>query len=136
MLRNNNNYGGVGMEKIKLGGLEINIKLDNITAEELRNAINYLFSDMDNMVKKAQNENNKDIPKKQIDTNNSEITDKQLKYINSLAKEKELTKAELQNYSISMFGKNSSLELTRNEASQLIATLNDIEDNVLDHVKV
>lgn len=112
------------MENTKLKGLEISIKLDNISADQLRNAINYIFADI---IQKDQTP--------ELD-HNKEITDKQMKYINSLAKEKNIGKVELQNYSMSMFGKNSSLDLTRNEASQLIAALNDIEYNVLDHLKV
>ena len=36
------------MENIKLNCLEITIKLENISAEELRKAFNYIFSDFIN----------------------------------------------------------------------------------------
>lgn len=124
------------MENIKLGALEISIKLDNISAEELRNAVNYIFSDFINTNQKIEFDDNKDISNKQIESNNGEITDKQRKYIHSLAKEKDLDKSALQSYSMSMFGKDSGRDLTRHEASQLIAALNDLEYNVLDHLKV
>lgn len=135
MTRFRENNGGGMMEGIKLGGIEISIKLDNVSAEDLRNTMNYIFSDLVNLDKKIQHDNNS-ITNNQIDQKNSEITDKQIKYIHSLSKEKAVGKVELQNYSMSMFGKSSSLDLTRNEASQLIAALNDIEYNVLDHLKV
>lgn len=124
------------MENIKLNGLEISIKLDNISAEELMNAFNYIFSDFINTNQKIKSEDKKDISNKHIESNNGEITDKQRKYIHSLAKEKDLDKSALQNYSMSMFGKDSGKDLTRHEASQLIAALNDLEYNVLDHLKV
>ena len=128
--------GGGLMENIKLNGLEISIKLENISAEELRNAVNYIFSDFINTNQKIEFDDNKDLSNIQIESNNVEITDKQRKYIHSLAKEKVLDKSALQNYSMSMFGKDSSRNLTRHEASQLIAALNDLEYNVLDHLKV
>lgn len=131
-----NDHGGVIMENIKLNGLEISIKLDNISAVELRKTINYIFSDLIQTNHNADLEDNKELDNKQIELNNKEITDKQIKYIQPLAKEKDIGKVELQNYSMSIFGKDSSRSLTRHEASQLIAALNDLEYNVLDHLKV
>ena len=119
-----------------MGGIEINIKLDIISVEELRNAINYIFSDLIYTNKKIEFDDNKHKSNKEMESINGEITDKQRKYIYALAKEKDLDKSALQNYSMSMFGKDSSRNLTRHEASQLIAALNDLKYNVLDHLKV
>lgn len=51
------------------------------------------------------------------------ITDKQIRYIHLLAKEKGIDNMSLRNYSKSMFNKESSKELTKKEASELIDAL-------------
>ncbi len=114
------------MEGIKLDGLEISFTIDNVSAEQFKNSINYMFSDIINVNKQIDINHKKNTSNNQIESNNASITDKQMKYIHALAKEKELYKSVLKNYSISMFGKVSGKDLTIHEASQLIAVLNNL----------
>ena len=124
------------MENNKPIEIEITLKLNESSLKELKKSINFIFSDLISPKTIIEAEDGNENTNKATDPNNSEITDKQMKYIHALAKDKDLDKGALQKYSLSMFGKDSSKDLTKHQASQFIAALNDLEYNVLDHLKV
>lgn len=121
----------------------LKLKMDNITAQGAGSAITYArryaLSAILNISSEEDNDGNEidgaSVPVKATSINPTSpndvaITDKQIKFIHVLAREKGIDKVSLQNYSISMFGKDSSKDLTKNEASQLIEAMQSVKPNV------
>lgn len=121
----------------------LSLKMDNMTAQGAGAAITYARryslaamlnisseDDLDGnaMLDSYSNVSNEDpeIEDKPINETNY-ITEKQLKFIHTLAIERGIDKPSLRNLSKTMFGKDSSKDLTKQEASSLIETLQGIE---------
>ena len=118
------------------------LKMDRVTAQGAGSAITYarryalsallnISSEEDVDGNRVENlplqneaiEENNSIVQPPISEVEDLITDKQIKYMHVLAKEKGIDSISLRNYSKSLFGKESSKELTRKEASELIESL-------------
>lgn len=97
-------------------------------------ALNGLFaiddtkdSDATNKHDTGQTKKPKEQTKKTDDTENDLASEKQLKCIYALAKQKNYSSESMASYIKEVYGKNSSKELTKKEASELIEMLNEIK---------
>jgi len=96
-------------------------------------ALNGLFaiddtkdSDATNKHDTGQTKKPKEQTKKTDDTENDLASEKQLKYIYALAKQKNYSPESMASYIKGAYGKDSSKELTKKEANELIEMLNEV----------
>lgn len=115
----------------------LSFKIDNLTAQGAGAAITYARryslsamlnisseEDLDGNQRDDIEINNGEIKvESQPIVDNNNITDKQIRFIHTLAKEKGVDNPSLKNLSKTMFGKESSKDLTKQEGSSLIEAL-------------
>lgn len=115
----------------------LSFKIDNLTAQGAGAAITYARryslsamlnisseEDLDGNHSDDFEINNEEIKvESQPIVDNNNVTEKQIKFIHTLAKEKGVDNPSLKNLSKTMFGKESSKNLTKQEASSLIEAL-------------
>lgn len=115
----------------------LSLKMDKVTAQGAGSAITYARryaisailgisseDDDDGNIAEKQSESNKVGKDHQALKDNSLATDSQVGLIGKLMKDKNYSAESMVSYTEKMYGKKSSQELTRQEASQLIEMLN------------
>lgn len=120
-------------EDEKKAGMDLSQLTGSTSSYARKYALNGLFaiddtkdSDATNKHDTGQIKKSKEQTKKTDDTENDLASEKQLKCIYALAKQKNYSPENMASYIKEVYGKNSSKELTKKEASELIEMLNEV----------